>query len=91
MADVLAPGGLWVIKVPSTEGLYYRLSAMLARVAPRIGATFMRRLWQTDYEFPHTVYFDRPSLQRWLRRHGFSPGRLQVPAGGADPHASSTA
>jgi 2-polyprenyl-3-methyl-5-hydroxy-6-metoxy-1,4-benzoquinol methylase len=72
MADVLAPGGIWAIKVPSTEGLYYRLSAMLARVAPRIGATFMRRLWQTDYEFPHTVYFDRSSLQCWLQRHGFT-------------------
>jgi 2-polyprenyl-3-methyl-5-hydroxy-6-metoxy-1,4-benzoquinol methylase len=72
MADVLAPGGLWVIKVPSTEGLYYRLSAMLARMAPRLGSTFMRRLWQTDYEFPHTVYFDRRSLQGWLHRHGFT-------------------
>ena len=30
MAEVLAPGGIWAIKVPSTEGLYYRLSAMLA-------------------------------------------------------------
>ena len=72
MAAVLAPGGLWVIKVPSTEGLYYRLSAILARVAPRFGATFMRRLWQTEYEFPHAVYFDRSSLNRWLQRHGFS-------------------
>jgi len=72
MADLLAPGGIWTIKVPSTEGLYYRLSAMLTRVAPRIGVTFMRRLWQTDYEFPHTVYFDRRSLLCWLQRHGFT-------------------
>jgi len=72
MKEVLAPGGIWAIKIPSTEGLYYRSSAMLARVAPRIGATFMGRLWQTDYEFPHTVYFDRKSLQCWLQRHGFT-------------------
>jgi 2-polyprenyl-3-methyl-5-hydroxy-6-metoxy-1,4-benzoquinol methylase len=72
MADVLVPGGIWAIKVPSTEGLYYRSSAMLARVAPGLGATFMRRLWQTDYEFPHRVYFDRRSLQGWLQRHGFT-------------------
>ena len=72
IADVLAPGGVWVIKVPSTEGLYYRSSAMVTRVAPRIGVTFMRRLWQTDYEFPHTVYFDRKSLLCWLQRHGFA-------------------
>jgi hypothetical protein len=32
----------------------------------------MHRLWQTDYEFPHTVYFDRRSLQGWLHHHGFT-------------------
>jgi 2-polyprenyl-3-methyl-5-hydroxy-6-metoxy-1,4-benzoquinol methylase len=53
VAATLAPGGMWAIKVPSTEGLYYRLSARLAAIAPRLGAPFMRRLWQVDYEFPH--------------------------------------
>jgi 2-polyprenyl-3-methyl-5-hydroxy-6-metoxy-1,4-benzoquinol methylase len=71
-ANVLSPAGLWLIKIPSTEGLYYKLSALMARVAPPIGATFMRRLWQTDYEFPHTVYFDQHSLEIWLRLHGFT-------------------
>jgi len=70
--NVLAPRGIWAIKVPSSEGLYYRLSAMLTAVAPRLGATFLRRLWQAEYEFPHTVYFDRRSLEAWLRHHGFS-------------------
>jgi 2-polyprenyl-3-methyl-5-hydroxy-6-metoxy-1,4-benzoquinol methylase len=70
---VLAPGGVWLIKVPSTEGLYYRASRLAARVAPSVGAVFMRRLWQTAYEHPHTVYFDRRSLAAWLQRHGFSP------------------
>ena len=41
-------------------------------VAPPIGVPYQRRLWQTDYEFPHTVYFDRHSLTRWLARHGFA-------------------
>ena len=72
VADVLAPGGLWVIKVPSTDGLYYHASAMLARLVPRIGAVFMHRLWQTDYEFPHMVYFNRATLQAWLHRYGFT-------------------
>jgi hypothetical protein len=57
--------------VPSTEGLYYRLSRRVARGVPRAGAMLIRRLWQTEYEYPHTVYFDRPSLHRWLDRHGF--------------------
>ena len=71
VADVLVPGGLWVIKVPSTDGLYYQASMRLARLMPRVGAVFMHRLWQTDYEFPHMVYFSRATLQAWLRRHGF--------------------
>jgi 2-polyprenyl-3-methyl-5-hydroxy-6-metoxy-1,4-benzoquinol methylase len=72
VADVLAPGGLWVIKVPSTDGLYHHASAMLARLVPRIGAVFMHRLWQTDYEFPHMVYFNRATLHTWLHRYGFT-------------------
>jgi 2-polyprenyl-3-methyl-5-hydroxy-6-metoxy-1,4-benzoquinol methylase len=72
ITHVLAPGGLWVIKIPSTEGLYYQLSSMAARIAPAMGAVFMRRLWQIDYEFPHTVYFNRRSLQTWLHRHDFT-------------------
>ena len=72
IADVLAPGGVWVIKVPSTDGLYYHASAMMARLMPRVGAVFMHRLWQTDYEWPHMVYFNRSTLQAWLHRHGFT-------------------
>ena len=72
VADVLVPGGIWVLKVPSTEGLYYRASALMARVMPRIGAVFMHRLWQTDYEFPHMVYFNRSTLRKWLQRYGFT-------------------
>ena len=67
----LGPGGVWVTKVPSTDGLYYRLSRHAAQVAPRIGETLLRRMWQTEYEYPHTVYFNRSSLARWLESHGF--------------------
>ena len=72
IADVLAPGGIWVIKVPSTDGLYYHASVIVARVLPRVGAVFMHRLWQTDYEWPHMMYFNRSTLQAWLHRHGFT-------------------
>jgi len=72
ITHVLVRGGLWVIKIPSTEGLFYRLSLLTTRVAPAIGGVLMRRLWQTDYEFPHTVYFNRASLEMWLKRHGFA-------------------
>ena len=57
---------LWVIKVPSSEGLFFRI----AHAFRLTGA--IQRLWQSAYEHPHTVYFDRPSLTRFLANHGFS-------------------
>ena len=70
VAATLAPGGIWVIKVPTTEGLYYRASDLLARVG--LGGRSVTRLWQTRYEYPHLVYFDRANLTTWLARNGFS-------------------
>ncbi len=76
-----------MIKVPTTEGLYYRIADALVRMAPRLGGPVVKRLWQTDYEYPHTVYFDRRSLATWLSRHGFDVVDLrylpEVPRGTA--------
>jgi SAM-dependent methyltransferase len=83
--SVLRPDGVWVIKVPSTEGLYYRMSDLLVRLYPRAGASLVRRLWQTRYEYPHVVYFSLNSLSAWLDRFGFdvvgSRYLPEVPAG----------
>jgi trans-aconitate methyltransferase len=70
--ETLTPQGVWVIKVPSTEGLYYKLSDTLARVYPRAGASLIRRMWQTRYEYPHLAYFSLASLSVELERLGFS-------------------
>ncbi len=56
---------LWVIKVPSSEGLFFRIAHLF-----RIGSA-VRRLWQSHYEHPHTVYFNQPALTRFLGNHGF--------------------
>ncbi|MDP9231298.1 MAG: class I SAM-dependent methyltransferase, partial [Actinomycetota bacterium] len=69
LAKTLAPGGIWVIKVPTTEGLYYRVSDLFVRAG--MGGSFVRRLWQTRYEFPHLAYFSLSTLTRWLARYGF--------------------
>lgn len=55
----------WVIKVPSSDGLFYKVAHAL-----RIGGA-VRRLWQSEYEHPHTVYFDERTLTRFLGRNGF--------------------
>ncbi len=56
---------MWVIKVPSSEGAFFRIAHAL-----RIGRA-VKRLWQSEYEHPHRVYFDQPSLTRFLTRHEF--------------------
>ena len=68
---VLEPAGIWVIKVPSSEGLYYKLSDLLVRAYPSLGAGLVRRMWQTRYEYPHLTYFSLRSLSLWLDRFGF--------------------
>ncbi|MFP5247669.1 MAG: class I SAM-dependent methyltransferase [Thermoanaerobaculia bacterium] len=56
---------LWVIKVPSADGLLFRIAHAL-RIRGAI-----ERLWQSRYEHPHRVYFDERTLHRFLRKHGF--------------------
>jgi hypothetical protein len=36
-----------------------------------MGATLVRRMWQTRYEYPHLVYFSLGSLSAWLERFRF--------------------
>ena len=55
----------WVIKVPSSDGLFFRVAHAL-RIKPAL-----ERLWQSKYEHPHTVYFNEATLTRFLEKHGF--------------------
>lgn len=55
----------WVIKVPSSDGLLFKIAH-----AFRLGSA-VRRLWQSEYEHPHTVYFDERTLARFLKNNGF--------------------
>jgi SAM-dependent methyltransferase len=56
---------LWAIKVPSSDGLFFRVAHAL-RVRSAV-----ERLWQSRYEHPHRVYFDERALHRFLDKHGF--------------------
>jgi SAM-dependent methyltransferase len=67
----LRPGGLWLLKVPSSDGLFFQLAHRLRPFAGGGLAGSIRRLWQLEYEFPHTVYFNERALSRYLDRHGF--------------------
>ena len=61
--------GLLVLNLPSSTGLFYRLSRLLARVG--WGAAFAR-LWQKDLPSPHVHYFNRRNLTDLLSKYGFS-------------------
>jgi 2-polyprenyl-3-methyl-5-hydroxy-6-metoxy-1,4-benzoquinol methylase len=63
----LAPHGIWIIKVPSAEGMYFRLAHALGMRAQ------VERCWQVGYVSPHRSYFTRMTLTRFLQRHGFEP------------------
>jgi SAM-dependent methyltransferase len=67
----LRPGGLLIIKVPTREGLFYKIAHALAPYTGSLLHGVLRRLWQSDYEFPHTVYFDQSSLRRYLEKSGY--------------------
>jgi 2-polyprenyl-3-methyl-5-hydroxy-6-metoxy-1,4-benzoquinol methylase len=56
---------LWVVKVPSSDGLFFRVAHAL-----RLGSA-VERLWQTQYEHPHLVYFSESTLHRFLRNNGW--------------------
>jgi 2-polyprenyl-3-methyl-5-hydroxy-6-metoxy-1,4-benzoquinol methylase len=67
----LRPGGLLVLKVPSSEGLFFQVCHAAAKIAPALAANFLERLWQRRYAYPHRLYFNESSLKQFAARHSF--------------------
>ena len=64
----LNDGGLLVINLPNSGGIFYRLSKIFCR----FGLTsFFERLWQKDLPSPHLHYFNLPNLIGLLKNKGF--------------------
>ncbi|MCD5970846.1 class I SAM-dependent methyltransferase [Pseudomonas quasicaspiana] len=74
----LNDGGYLVVNLPSSNGLFYRVS----RVFSRLGYSgFFERLWQKGLPSPHVHYFNEYNLASLLERNGFvmsSKGQLPV-------------
>lgn len=70
-ADLLEPGGLLAINLPSSRGALYRLAKLLARAgldAP------LERMWQKGLPSPHLSTFDPANLRRLAAASaGFEP------------------
>lgn len=64
----LDDGGLLVLNLPNSAGLFYRLSKILCRFG---SAGFFERLWQKDLPSPHLHYFNPSNLVSLLTQCGF--------------------
>lgn len=65
----LKKGGVLVLNLPSSSGIFYRLAKCLARLgAPQ----FFERMWQLGMPSPHVHYFNKKNLTALLRSQGFS-------------------
>lgn len=65
----LAPGGLLVLNLPSSRGIFYRTSKLLHRFG---AGAFFDRLWQKDMPSPHLHYFHARNLTQLSARHGLT-------------------
>lgn len=64
----LSPGGLLLINLPSSNGFFYRLSKLLARVGI---CGFFDRMWQKGMPSPHVHYFNQKNLSELLGKQRF--------------------
>lgn len=60
--------GLLVLNLPSSEGVFYRLSKWFCKLG---FSGFFERLWQKDLPSPHLHYFNKSNLTKFLKQNGF--------------------
>jgi len=65
---LLRPGGVLLVNVPSSSGIFYRSAEALDRIG--IGGPFAR-MWQTRFASPHLSYFSPDQLRRLVEQGGF--------------------
>lgn len=74
----LNAGGYLVVNLPSSNGLFYRVAGVFARLGY---SGFFERLWQKGLPSPHVHYFNETNLAELVERNGFVTvvkGRLPV-------------
>lgn len=65
VANLLSPGGIAVVNLPSSKGMLYRI----ARLMDRIGLSGpYDRLWQKGFPSPHISYFNPANLCRLVEQ-----------------------
>jgi 2-polyprenyl-3-methyl-5-hydroxy-6-metoxy-1,4-benzoquinol methylase len=64
----LNEGGVLVLNLPSSNGIFYRLSKVFACIGK---SGFFERLWQKGLPSPHVHYFNKGNLLSLLTHNGF--------------------
>lgn len=64
----LNPGGILILNLPNSRGLFYRLSKVFAALGLR--GPF-ERMWQKDMPSPHVHYFNPANLTKLVEGMGF--------------------
>lgn len=67
----LKKDGIYIVKVPSSEGLYFAVTHLVAKITGNVLLSGVKRMWLVKYAYPHTLYFNANSLQKLLKSHGF--------------------
>ena len=74
----LNAGGMLVLNLPSSQGVFYKLARLLSRLGFN---GFFERLWQKGLPSPHLHYFNSKNLHRLLQDNDFevvAAGRLST-------------
>ncbi|WP_337153524.1 class I SAM-dependent methyltransferase [Pseudomonas protegens] len=65
----LNEGGLLVLNLPSSDGVFYKISRLFCRFGK---FSFFERLWQKDLPSPHVHYFNKKNLSELLTKSSFA-------------------
>jgi len=66
VAGILAPGGIAVINIPSSQGVFFRLSRLLDRFG---FSSPLERLWLKGFSSPHISFFNKSNLTACVTRN----------------------
>lgn len=65
----LKEGGIAIINIPLSNGLFYTVAKALAAIGQ---TSFLTRMWQFDFHSPHISYFNDNNINMLLTNHGFN-------------------
>jgi len=65
---LLEKGGILVINIPNSNGVFYRLAELLSRLGI---STPLERMWQKQFPSPHLSYFNPSQLKQLAEENGF--------------------